>query len=62
MQEWFDRDGEVMSVVAAAEDGVSPETLAARIREVTTPDLEVRTGEADAQQMADDINRRSAAS
>jgi putative ABC transport system permease protein len=57
MQEWFDREGEVMSVVAAADDGVSPETLAARIREVTTPDLEVKTGAADAQQAADDINK-----
>jgi putative ABC transport system permease protein len=57
MQEWFDRDDEVMSVVASAEDGVSPETLAARVREVTTPDLEVRTGADDAQQMADDINQ-----
>jgi putative ABC transport system permease protein len=56
MQDWFDREGEVMSVVASAEDGVSPETLAARIREVATPDLEVRTGAADAQKMADDIN------
>jgi putative ABC transport system permease protein len=57
VQKWFDRDGEVMSVVASAEDGVSPETLAARIREVTTPDLEVRTGAADAQKTADDINK-----
>jgi putative ABC transport system permease protein len=57
MQKWFDREGEVMSVVASAEDGVSSETLAARIREVTTPDLEVRTGEADAQKTADDINQ-----
>jgi putative ABC transport system permease protein len=57
MQEWFDRDGEVMSIRAAAEDGVSPGTLAARIREVTTPDLEVQTGAADAQQQADDINK-----
>ena len=56
MQEWFDREGEVMSVVAAADDGVSPETLAARIGAVTTPDLEVQTGAADAQQQADDIN------
>lgn len=57
MQEWFDREGEVGSVVASAEDGVPPETLAARIREVATADLEVRTGEADAQKMADDINQ-----
>ena len=57
MQQWFDREGEVMSVVASAEDGVSAETLAARIREAVTPDLEVRTGEADAQKTADDINQ-----
>ena len=57
MQEWFDRDGQVMSVVASAEDGVSPETLAARIREVTPGDLVVRTGADDAQQTADDINQ-----
>ena len=55
-QEWFDREGELTSVVAAAEDSVSPDTLAARIRAVTAPDLEVRTGAADAQQQADDIN------
>ena len=57
IQEWYDRDGEVMSVVAAGEDGVAPETLAARIREVTAPDLEVTTGAADAQRQADDINQ-----
>ncbi|HET9739644.1 MAG TPA: FtsX-like permease family protein [Solirubrobacteraceae bacterium] len=56
VQEWFEREGEVMSIRAAAEDGVSPEALAARISEVTTPDLEVKTGAADAQQSADDIN------
>ena len=56
MQEWFDRDGQVMSVVAAAEGGVSPDELTARIRDVTTPDMEVATGEADAQRVADDIN------
>jgi putative ABC transport system permease protein len=56
VQEWFDREDQVMSVRAAAEDGVSPEALAARIGEVTTPDLEVKTGAADAQQTADDIN------
>jgi len=56
MQEWFDRDGQVMSVAAAAEPGVSPETLAARIRNVTTPDLEVTTGAERAQQQADEIN------
>ena len=55
-QEWFDRGGEVMSVMAAADDGVPPEMLAGRIREVTTPDLEVMTGAADAQQQADEIN------
>ena len=56
VQEWFEREGQVMSVRAAAEDGVAPEALAARIGEVITPDLEVKTGAADAQQTADDIN------
>jgi putative ABC transport system permease protein len=57
VQEWFDREGEVMAVRAAARDGVSPEALAARIRAITTPDLEVDTGASDAQKQADDINR-----
>jgi putative ABC transport system permease protein len=57
MQEWFDREGEVMSVVAAADDGVSPDALVARIEKVTTPDLEVKTGTARARQQADDINK-----
>jgi putative ABC transport system permease protein len=57
MQEWFDRDGEVMAVVAAADEGVSPEQLTARIREVITPDLEVVTGEADARRTAGDVNK-----
>ena len=57
MQEWFDREGEVMSIVAAGEDGLSAEALAARVRRVTTPDLEVRTGAAEAEKTADDINQ-----
>lgn len=56
MQEWFHRDGEVNTILASAEEGVPPATLAGRIREVTTPDLEVVTGAADARQQADDIN------
>jgi putative ABC transport system permease protein len=56
LQEWFDRPGQVTSVLAAAEPGVSPTELAARVSAVTGPSLEVKTGEAEAQAQADDIN------
>ena len=36
VQQWFDRKGEVSSVVAAAEKGTTPEALAAGIRRVTS--------------------------
>ena len=56
VQQWFDRKGEVSSVVAAAEKGTTPEALAAGIRRVTSADLDVKTGAAAAQQQADEIN------
>jgi putative ABC transport system permease protein len=56
VQQWFDRKGEVTSVVAAAEDGTTPEALAASIRRVTSADLDVKTGAAAAEQQADEIN------
>jgi putative ABC transport system permease protein len=56
VQRWFDREGQVTSVVAAAEDGVSAEKLAADIRTVMTDDVDVKTGTAAAQQQADEIN------
>ena len=62
MQEWFDRDGEVMSVVASAEDGVSPETLAARIRKVTTPDPRSGPARRTPRRRPTTSTRRSAAS
>jgi putative ABC transport system permease protein len=56
VQQWFDRKGEVTSVAAAAEEGTTPEALAAGIRRVTSPDLDVETGAAAAQRQADEIN------
>jgi putative ABC transport system permease protein len=56
LQEWFDRPGQITSVMAAADAGVSPTELADRVAAVTGPDLEVKTGEAEAQSQADDIN------
>ena len=57
-QAWFDRQGEVTAVVAAAGDGVAPEELARRIRaEVAAGDeLQVRTGSESARETADEIN------
>ena len=56
MQEWFDREGEVSSSVVAAAEAACRRDSSPRMRAGTAPDLEVRTGAADAQQQADDIN------
>jgi putative ABC transport system permease protein len=57
VQEWFNRRGQITSVVASAESGVTPEALAARVAKATTPDLDVTTGKADATAQADEINK-----
>ena len=56
IQHWFDRAGEVTSVNVAAEDGVAPAELVRRIREVLPPELDVRTGDAAADETANEIN------
>jgi putative ABC transport system permease protein len=57
IQRWFNREGEVTSVVAAADDGVPPEQLVQRIRAaVPDRDIEVKTGSESARDTADEIN------
>jgi putative ABC transport system permease protein len=56
VQDWYDRRGQVTSIVASAEDGVSPGELAARVSAATAADLDVTTGQADAQAQADETN------
>ena len=56
IQHWYDRAGEVTSVNVAAEDGVAPAELVRRIREVLPPELDVRTGDAAADETANEIN------
>jgi len=43
-QAWFDREGQVSVINAAAGAGVSPETLARRVSAVVPPDVRVQTG------------------
>jgi len=57
VQRWFDRQGEVTSIVAAAQDGVSPEQLVRRIQSALPRDqVEVSTGRDSAEETAEDIN------
>lgn len=56
IQQWFDRDGEVTTINVAAADGVSPEELVARVRQVVPAGVEVRTGAAAADESAAEIN------
>jgi putative ABC transport system permease protein len=56
VQRWFGDRDEVTQIVAAAEDGVTQEQLAARIAKVLPTDLTVATGKADAQAQADEVN------
>ena len=56
LQAWFDRDGEVTSIDVAAKQGVSPEQLVQRIESVVPQRVQVRTGDAAADETAADIN------
>ena len=56
LQAWFDRTGEVTSIDVAAEAGVAPEELAERIESVVPKRVQVRTGDAAAEETAADIN------
>ncbi|MGD9572325.1 MAG: ABC transporter permease [Thermoleophilia bacterium] len=55
-QRWFDREGQVTQVFAKADEGVSEQELATRVRAVLPPDLEVETAAQNAQAQADDIS------
>ena len=56
IQAWFDRTGEVTSIDVAAEAGVAAEELAKRIESVVPQRVQVRTGDAAAEETAADIN------
>jgi putative ABC transport system permease protein len=56
IQRWFDREGEVTTINVAADEGVSPEQLAQRVRHALPAAVEVRTGSEAADQNADEIN------
>jgi putative ABC transport system permease protein len=56
IQRWFDHRGEVTTINVAAEEGVTPETLARRVRAAVPTGLQVRTGEAAADENAAEIN------
>ena len=58
IQRWFDRPGEVTSINVAADKGMSPSDLAGRIRAALPHSLQVRTGEAAAEETAADINEQ----
>ncbi len=55
-QSWFDMKGRVSQIDAKAVAGVSPETLAGRVRDVVPPGVEVKTG---AQAAADQTKQLS---
>jgi putative ABC transport system permease protein len=56
MQRWFDREGEVSSINVAAADGVSPEQLIERIKPLVPANVDVRTGDAAADEIAGEVN------
>ena len=56
IQSWFDRDGEVTSINVAADPGVAPEQLVKRIESVVPQRVQVRTGDAAAEETAADIS------
>ena len=57
VQRWFDRQGQVNSIVASAREGVSPDGLVRRIQAAVPRDrVEVSTGRDSAEETAADIN------
>lgn len=54
-QRWLEREGQASRVVARAEDGVSPDQLAARIRAALPAGVTVQTGEENAQAQSDEV-------
>jgi putative ABC transport system permease protein len=55
-QDWYDRKGQVSTIVVAADAGVSPNDLAARIREAVPSSVLVETGTDNANRQAGDVN------
>jgi putative ABC transport system permease protein len=55
-QRWFDREGQTSTVVAEAEEGVSPSELVRRIQAELPDEVKVQTGEENAQEQAQEIN------
>lgn len=55
-QTWFDREGKVSSVLAAADEGVTPAELTERIQAVLPQGIEAKTGQQTAQDDAADIS------
>lgn len=54
-QRWLDREGQATRVVARAEQGVSPEQLAARIRAALPDTVTVQTGQENARAQSDEV-------
>lgn len=55
-QAWYDREGQVSTIVVAAADGVSPTDLEARIRQAVPASVLVETGTDNANRQAGDVN------
>ncbi|MDX6555368.1 MAG: putative transport system permease protein [Miltoncostaeaceae bacterium] len=54
-QRWYDREGEVSVINAAAADGTSPATLARRVQAVVPDGVRVQTGLENAQEQSDQV-------
>lgn len=55
-QDWYDRKGQVSTIVVAADQGVSPTELARRVQAAVPADVLVETGTANASRQSGDIN------
>lgn len=55
-QRWFDREGQVSTILVAAAPGVSPNVLAARIQSAVPDTVLVETGQDNAARQSGDIN------
>jgi putative ABC transport system permease protein len=58
IQAWFDREGEVTSINVDGAGGVAPAELAKRLEQVVPRRVQVRTGQAAADETAADINEQ----
>ncbi len=55
-QAWFDRKGQVSTILVAGDNGVSPTDLASRVQAAVPANVLVETGTANASRQAGDIN------